>query len=393
MRILSFGHIPSWVGGRQESGLANVIYQLAKYMSQCEDTIVSLAATDVFVPFIMHEKLQVIGWSKSTLFVYALKHFVISLKWAFNVIFAKIKFGSVISVPGYFFKGLHLHRAIEICKPDVVHLHGPNACVYDKIIPENVKIVVTMHGLIGVDKTIFNQPSLYKLEKEICKSSRYGMIGFIAEKLIADFTTLYGKITSPTKVLLNAYDAESFYYIEPQCHDGLVLATIASLSENKGQERVIEAINRSGVNCRYICVGGDSVNYEKKINKIALSLNVNWEYQGKKSPSEIRELLSTVDYMILPSSTEGFGLVYLEAIACGVPVILPKHLPIVKENSIIQPGLNAFLITDSSVEAIAELLPQLTNSKFERKKVSESIVAYSWKSIAREYVECFKMLL
>ena len=29
MKILSFGHIPSAVGGRQSSGLANVIYQLA----------------------------------------------------------------------------------------------------------------------------------------------------------------------------------------------------------------------------------------------------------------------------------------------------------------------------------------------------------------------------
>ena len=34
MNILSFGHIPSSVGGRQSSGLANVIYQLAYHVAK-----------------------------------------------------------------------------------------------------------------------------------------------------------------------------------------------------------------------------------------------------------------------------------------------------------------------------------------------------------------------
>lgn len=37
MKVLSFGHIPAWAGGRQSSGLANVIYQLAKNMADCND--------------------------------------------------------------------------------------------------------------------------------------------------------------------------------------------------------------------------------------------------------------------------------------------------------------------------------------------------------------------
>ena len=88
---------------------------------------------------------------------------------------------------GFFFKGIHLHRSIALCNPDVVHLHGPNACVYKAIISEGIKIVVTMHGLIGLDSTIANQSYLYKMEYEICKSNHYSMIGFIAQKLISEF--------------------------------------------------------------------------------------------------------------------------------------------------------------------------------------------------------------
>lgn len=392
MRILSFGHIPSWAGGRQESGLGNVIYQLAKYMSECESVKVTLAATDVFKPLILHDDLHIIGWTKDILIKYALKHPFTSLRWMIYVLYSKIKYGPIVNILGFFFKGMHLHRSIGLSKPDVVHLHGPNACVYKAIITEDIKIVVTMHGLIGLDKTIENQTYLYKMEREICKSSRYSMVGFIAQKLISEFSSLYGAINSPAKVFLNAYDSNVFNYIEPKEHNGLVLATVASLSENKGQERVLEAIYKSEVNCRYICIGDDSTGYGGIIKDKVCSLNVSWEYVGKKSPTEIRKLLSDVDYMILPSSTEGFGLVYLEAIACGVPVILPKHLPIVEEKGIIQPGINALLLEDSSVDAIAELLPNLANYRFDSKKVAESIVDYSWKNIAKEYVECFRKL-
>ena len=97
--------------------------------------------------------------------------------------------------------------------------------------------------------------------------------------------------------------------------------------------------------------------------------------------------------MILPSSSEGFGLVYLESIACGVPVILPKNLPIVQEKGIIQPGVNAVLLESSSADSIAEILPKLKDLKFDHRKVAESIVDYSWDNIAKRYVESIKEIL
>jgi len=393
MRILSFGHLPSWAGGRQESGLANVIYQLAKHMSDCDGAEVSLAATDVFVPSIKHDGLTIYGWTKGMLLKYAIYHPIISLGWLCAVINAKRKFGPTVSIMGYFFKGLHLSRCINTYKPDVVHLHGMTACVYDKVVPSNTKIIVTMHGIIGRDTTIPYQEWRSKMEREVCLSHRYSLIGFIAEKLIGQFRDLYGTINSPTRAILNAYDGKAFNYIESKQHDGLVLATVASFSENKGQKRVIEAISRAGINAKYICIGGATDAEAGEYSQLAKSLNVDFDYVGKKNPTEIREILSGADFMILPSSTEGFGLVYLEAIACGVPVILPKHLPIVQEKSIIQPGVNAILLKDSSAEAIAEVLPKLKDYHFDHRKVADSIIGYSWEGIAKQYVDSIKEII
>lgn len=393
MKIVSFGHIPSWAGGRQSSGLANVIYQLAKNMADHKEVQMTMAATDVFSPLKQDGNLTIYGWTKGLLLKYALKHPIMSVKWLASLLNAKKKYGPTVSLIGFFFKGLHLARTIEKTKPEVVHLHGMTACVYGKIVPSSVKIIVTMHGIIGLDKTIARQTYRYKMEQDVCRSGRYSLMCFIAEKLISDFRTLYGEIKSPCKAILNAYDSKSFFYIEPRKQDKLTLLTIASLSENKGQMRVLQAISDADVDCRYVCIGAGSDELIRQCKNYAVVHNIDYEYVGKKTPSEIREFMSFADYMILPSSTEGFGLVYLEAIACGVPVVLPKHLPIVHQKNIIQPDINSVLIEDSSVESIARILPNLPNMHFDRNSVANSIIDYSWIGIAKQYVESIKQIL
>ena len=74
MNILSFGHIPSSEGGRQSSGLANVIYQLAYNCARQDDINMTLSATDVFVPKLQKDNLTIMGWTKGLLVKHAIKH-------------------------------------------------------------------------------------------------------------------------------------------------------------------------------------------------------------------------------------------------------------------------------------------------------------------------------
>lgn len=393
MKILSFGYIPTWAGGGQSSGLANVIYQLAKNMSKCTDVEMSLASTDVSCPKTEYENLTIYGWTKSLLVKYILHNPIISVRWFNDVLKFKREYGPAISVPRFFLKGLHLSRVVSLVQPDAVHLHGMGACVYEHIIPKEIKIIVTMHGMTGDDINIPYHQYYYKMEKEVCRSERYSFIAFISSKLISDFSHLYGNIKSNSVTILNAYDSSSFHYIQPIEHNNLSLCTIASLSERKGQNRVIVAIAKSGISIKYICVGSASASKKEEYIKLAENLRVHLDYRGSQEPSRIRDILADADYMILPSSTEGFGLVYLEAIACGVPVILPKNLPIVQEKGIIQESVNAILLEDCSAEAIVKVLPRLKEQHFDRKKVSESVVNYTWRNIAQQYVDSIRDIL
>ena len=108
MKILSFGHIPSAVGGRQSSGLANVIYQLAYHVAKQDGVEMTMVATDVFVPELHKGALTILGWTKGMLMKHALKHPCTVAKILVNTLSCKGQYSLLVSVPGCFSRACFL---------------------------------------------------------------------------------------------------------------------------------------------------------------------------------------------------------------------------------------------------------------------------------------------
>lgn len=390
MKVLSFGHIPASVGGLQSSGLANVIYRLAYHGAKQDGVEMYLAATDVFVPKLEKDQLTILGWTKSLLIKHALVHPFATMRIIFNTIRFKTAFSPLVSVPGLLLKSIFLDYAIKRTNPDVVHLHGAHSVMYYHVLPQNVKLVVTLHGNVGCDNNLPNVNTHAEVERTLCSSERIDRLCTISSTIPKILQNMYGGIKARTQVILNAYDNKAFHYIDAVPHNKLTLCTIASFSKLKGQERVIEALSQTKVDCKYVCIGHISDTDKTFLEQKARDIDFEW--LGIKKPSEIREILAECDYMILPSSTEGFGLVYLEAIACGVPVIIPKHLPLALEGDILN-DRNSIRIEDSSSEAISAILPSLSTRTWNRKEVAKSVVSSTWGNIAKQYSDLYKSLI
>lgn len=403
MRILSFGHIPTWAGGKQESGLANVIYQLAKHGSDIEDEEVFLAATDSFVPRHQDGRLTILGWTKVGLLSYVLLHPWRTVRSFFVLRNLKKKYPKRESVGGLFLKRIFFDKSIhEVC-PDLVHLHGIQTVWYQDLVPAGCKLVVTFHGIIGLDIHLPEREVNYQMERDSFLSNRVDEVFFICTQLVSLFIEAYGNNGKKNQVIFNSYDNAHFYLdaskvsrasVRVSHKHNITLYTIASLSDLKGQKRVLEAISSVGSdNNRFVyrCVGGDSVGLSHELELFALKHSIDFKYLGKKSPDEIRELLSGADYMIMPSSSEGFGLTYLEAIACGVPVILPKNLPISQEKELINER-NSILLDDCSSMSIAKVLLCIEEFRFERVEVASSISSLSWNEVAKQYINAFRII-
>ncbi len=399
MVVLSFGHIPTWAGGKQNSGLANVIYQLAKHGSSVDSVSVVLVATDSNIKYRRDGDLLILGWTKIGLIGYILVHPLRSIRGLLSLKRLKRMYPVVESTMGLFLKRVFLEKSLLFIKPEIVHLHGAQGIWYIDLVPATIKIVVTFHGMTGLDSNVPQHKILFKMERDLYLSSRVNECYFICTRLVSDFRGAYGDNGKKNQVIFNAYDRAKFFVERKYCgvnytaSNRVVICTIASLSELKGQIRVLKALSslKDKRRFRYFCIGGGSEEYRLLLHEFADKNCIDYTYLGKMKPDDIRKYLLKADYMIMPSSSEGFGLTYLESIACGTPVILPRTIPIAEEKELINSN-NSILLNDSSVESIINVLSNIDKYSFKREQVADTVGSLTWDEVAQQYFESFKML-
>lgn len=105
-----------------------------------------------------------------------------------------------------------------------------------------------------------------------------------------------------------------------------VILTLSRLSseEEKGQDRVLKAFdkiaNKDG-EIKYAIAGPGKDERVDELLQENLKLKNNVIQMGSVTPEQRVELYNLCDLFILPSKNEGFGIVFIEALSCGIPII------------------------------------------------------------------------
>jgi len=104
------------------------------------------------------------------------------------------------------------------------------------------------------------------------------------------------------------------------------LTRLASSEQYKGHDQVIKVISRlkdKFPGLRYILAGQYDHKEEIRIQRLITSHKVDQEVilTGFIEESELTAHFLLADLFVLPSKKEGFGIVFIEALACGLPVI------------------------------------------------------------------------
>lgn len=210
---------------------------------------------------------------------------------------------------------------------DLIHAHftWPSGYVAVKLKEKHEKkVILTTHGLhkTRLKKFISTYDSLntWKNTDVIVNVSNQCL------KLLSDLGLDQKKLVYlPNIVDLRKYlpitNAKEILHIPK---NKKVIVSVGNLVEKKGHEYLIRALNEMrNIRTDFICyiVGGGHL--EVQLNKLIHELNLE-KYiilVGPKPHDEVPLWMNIADVFVLNSFVENFGVVNIEALACGIPVI------------------------------------------------------------------------
>lgn len=227
-----------------------------------------------------------------------------------------------------------LNCIIQAKKMDIVfigHINLAPVALLLKLFNPKIKLYLIGHGIEIWSKQILFKKLFLKISDKILAVSNFTKKQIISNnginknKIIVFPNTLDPYFNLPNKFGKPNY-LQKRYGINEKTK---VILTVTRINKNelyKGYDKVLEAlpeIINILPNIKYILAGKYDVYEEQRIKEKVkrLGLEKHFILTGFIKEEELTDHYMLADVFILPSNQEGFGIVFIEASACGTPVI------------------------------------------------------------------------
>ena len=169
---------------------------------------------------------------------------------------------------------------------------------------------------------------------------------------------------------------------------------LGRINWKKGLDRLITAM-RFVDGITLVIAGNDEENYQRKLLGLANDQGVasKIQFTGHVSGTRKQALFKKARMLVLPSYSENFGMVVLEAMAAGCPVLVTPEVGLAETVKTSGAGL----VVNGDPRNIAEVLTAIKIDKLDRERMGQagrSIAThqFSWANVAaqmeRLYLEC-----
>lgn len=291
-----------------------------------------------------------------------------------------------------------LEKEIENFKPDIIHTQ--HIWIWSSIVTEyNVPTVITSHGSDMMGYNIDNSFGKYcrkainECDKIITISKKNNQV------VLENFPEAENKCIT----LKNGYDTNVFYLkkFEKQSvlnefnihkkYDKIVLFA-GRLTENKGIDVLLNATKKyENGKILTIIAGGGGLLEELKSQVAKLKLK-DVVFVGDQSQENLNKLYNIADVLAVPSRIEGFGLVAIEALACGTPVVATNKGGM---TDFINDEVGALVDVEDDVMLEKEISKILNEEKiFNREKLSNYAKEnYSQEAVTKDLIDVYKKVL
>ena len=321
-------------------------------------------------------------------------HYVTRLKSQFNVTNTNISLG----LP------LKLLKA----KTDIFHTHTPTpwwsdlTVIIGKI--RRIPTVITVHNDLhknGAASIITNLYLSIVFPITLRLVDRIIMINQNWEEAFPYTAKYFRKHKEKIRIVPNGVDIATFYdnnKLTKKPNQILFVSVMDRYHDFKGLSYLLKAVQLLELKqpVKLIVVGdGETVSkYQAECEIIGIAERVN--FIGSLNHRELAKVYQASEIFVLPSiNTEGFGLVLLESLACGTPVITTKYAGVAQEIVANDCGI---LVKEKSSEQLAAAMLKLLESHELRTKMNINgkrliEAKYTWNSVVSKIDKVYQELI
>ena len=275
-------------------------------------------------------------------------------------------------------------------------------------------IAVTLSKIAASNSTLINKihvrgiyPQHYLIEKKAIEMSDKLVV--LSHSRMGEICDFYNLSDEKFEVIPPGVDLEIF---KPSGkdgtllkelslpNDGKIILTVCRLSHEKNLEMLIRAFNKVDRKNTYLVIVGAGIE-RPYLEQLVKRLNLTNKTRFVGNRSDVERFYSIADVFVLPSTYEGFGQVFLEAMASGVPCIgLKPDYPnvIVACDEIIRDGRTGYLAEPYSIGDLSEKMEKIISNdslrdklKMESRKICEE--EYTWEKCVGSLLELSQKIL
>lgn len=295
-------------------------------------------------------------------------------------------------------------RAVKNFQPDIVHAHHISFTAWIASYLYNfhkIPYIITAHGT-GVDHAQ-KDARFVGLTREALRSAKYiianspytkhWFLKVFGRKELYKLRIIGGGVdlskypkNFKIKIIDKKYDLQ----------DKKVVLFTGKLKEAKGVDYLIKAACK--IKGEIYIIGDGPVKSDlERLARERKALNVHFlGYMGREQEKEFLEFYYRADVFVIPSVWhEPFGLVTLEAMAAGVPVVGSKKggIPMALKD-----GENGYLVRARSARAIALAVNKILENRRLHKKMGRNArktveTQFNWTQITKEYLHRYEACL
>jgi glycosyltransferase involved in cell wall biosynthesis len=217
-------------------------------------------------------------------------------------------------------------RACARTNASFVHVHDlyPSGAAGRRLCDAaSLPYVLTVHGL-----DLYSNLENPRWRREILAAGRGARaVICVGERLATDVTAELGLDPSLVTVIPNTYDVRRYTHVERARGPVLRILSVGRLSHEKGHDVLLRAfaqVRVAGVEATLTMVGDGPERTALEALASDLGIADAVEFKGILLDEPLAAEMRGADLFVLPSRSEGFGVVLIEALATGLPVVATR---------------------------------------------------------------------